>query len=49
VLRDSFHASGRNLVFGTTGGNAYFSADDGETWDKIAEHLPRITCVRVFE
>lgn len=47
VLRDSFHVDGRCLAFGTTGGNLYFSGDNGENWSRIAESLPRISCVRV--
>ncbi len=49
VLRDSFHSNKNNLAFGTTGGKAYFSADDGENWECVTEHLPRISCVRVFD
>jgi photosystem II stability/assembly factor-like uncharacterized protein len=47
VLRDSFDADGKNLAFGTTGGKVYLSNDDGENWTSIAEHLPRISCVRL--
>ncbi len=47
VLRDSFNGSGENLSFGTTGGSLYFSDDNGDSWDTVADHLPRITCVRV--
>lgn len=49
VLRDSFHSQGENLAFGTTGGKAYFSGDNGENWETVVEHLPRISCVRVFD
>ena len=49
VLRDSFSSIGGNdLAFGTTGGSVYFSGDNGESWETITNHLPRITCVRIF-
>jgi len=49
VLRDSFTTSeDANLAFGTTGGSLYFSDDNGDSWDTIANHLPRITCVRIY-
>jgi photosystem II stability/assembly factor-like uncharacterized protein len=48
VLRDSFDAEGNCLAFGTTGGKVYFSADDGDYWQEVAGHLPRISCVRVL-
>lgn len=47
VLRDSFHADGPNMVFGTTGGSVYVSTDSGENWECAASHLPRISCARV--
>ena len=49
VLRDCFHSNKEKLAFGTTCGNVYFSADDGENWEQVAENLPRISCVRVFD
>jgi len=48
VLRDSLHSDGQKLAFGTTGGKAYFSANNGDDWETVAEHLPRITCVRIL-
>ncbi len=49
VLRDSFSSAGdSDLAFGTTGGSLYFSEDNGESWETIANHLPRITCVRIY-
>ncbi len=49
VLRDSFSAAGNSdLAFGTTGGSVYFSDDNGDSWETITNHLPRITCVRIF-
>lgn len=48
VLRDSFtSASESELAFGTTGGSLYFSDDNGDSWETVANHLPRITCVRM--
>jgi photosystem II stability/assembly factor-like uncharacterized protein len=49
VLRDSFSAAGnKELAFGTAGGSLYFSDDNGDSWETGADHLPRITCVRVY-
>jgi photosystem II stability/assembly factor-like uncharacterized protein len=48
VLRDNFHADKSDLAFGTTGGKVYFSSDNGDSWEIAAEHLPRISCVRVI-
>ncbi len=48
VLRDSFNSNQDDLAFGTTGGSLFFSGDSGESWETVADHLPRITCVRVF-
>lgn len=47
VLRDSFHADGDVLAFGTTSGSVFLSVDNGENWTSVANNLPRITCVRV--
>lgn len=33
------------IYFGTTGGQVYASADEGDTWQAIAEHLPRVLSV----
>jgi photosystem II stability/assembly factor-like uncharacterized protein len=33
------------IYFGTTGGQVYASADGGDTWRTIAEHLPRVHSV----
>jgi len=35
------------IYFGTTGGQLYVSADDGDSWQTIAEHLPAILSVEV--
>lgn len=48
VLRDAFTADGRDplgLYFGTTSGEVYHSCDEGETWNLVAQHLPRIYSV----
>jgi photosystem II stability/assembly factor-like uncharacterized protein len=48
VLRDCFCSSGEKLAFGTTGGKAFFTDDNGATWQTVAEYLPRISCVRII-
>lgn len=48
VLRDAFTTDGRDplgLYFGTTDGGVYHSADEGEHWHLVAQHLPRIYSV----
>jgi len=42
---DSLDACG--VYFGTTGGQVYGSADAGDTWTTIAEHLPPVLSVEV--
>lgn len=52
VLRDAFHVGTEApyaLVFGTRTGQLFASADGGENWRLLAEHLPPILCVRVIE
>ncbi len=49
VLRDCLDSSGDNVCFGTSGGKVYLSQNDGEDWSMVADNLPRITCVRIFE
>jgi hypothetical protein len=49
VLRDAFtsdnlHPAG--LYFGTRSGELYSSANDGDSWDLLAEHLPPVLSVR---
>jgi photosystem II stability/assembly factor-like uncharacterized protein len=49
VLRDAFTGDGQQpagLYFGTRTGEVYASADDGDTWHVIAEHLPPVLSVR---
>jgi len=33
------------IYFGTTGGQVYASADGGDSWKAIAEHLPAVLSV----
>lgn len=50
VLRDAFAVDTLDqcgLYFGTTGGHVYASADAGDTWTTIADHLPRVMSVEV--
>ncbi|MBX3150307.1 hypothetical protein KF728_09185 [Candidatus Obscuribacterales bacterium] len=37
------------LYFGTTGGEVWASADEGETWECIARHLPEVYSLTVQE
>lgn len=49
ILRDAFATDGlapAGLYFGTRSGEVYGSADDGETWQQVAAHLPPVTCVK---
>jgi photosystem II stability/assembly factor-like uncharacterized protein len=49
VLRDAFTTDGRDpagLYFGTRSGEVYGSADDGESWRLLADHLPPVLSVR---
>lgn len=36
------------IYFGTSSGSLYVSADEGEGWTRIAEHLPMITSVETI-
>ena len=48
VLRQAMATDGGDpagLYFGTTSGEVYASADEGESWTRIAEHLPSICSV----
>lgn len=48
VLRDAFRGdeeSPQGLYLGTTSGSVYASADEGESFATVAEHLPRILTV----
>jgi photosystem II stability/assembly factor-like uncharacterized protein len=37
------------VYFGTNSGSVFASADEGETWDEIARHLPTVLCVEAVE
>jgi len=50
VLRDAMCVDGLDecgVYFGTTGGQVYGSADAGDTWKPIVEHLPAVLSVEV--
>jgi hypothetical protein len=50
VLRDATSVDSLDscgIYFGTTGGQVYASADAGNTWSAIAEHLPGVLSVEV--
>lgn len=49
VLRDAFSTDGDDpagLYFGTRSGEVYGSADDGDSWQLLAAHLPPVLSVR---
>ena len=49
VLRDGFTTDGDSpagLYFGTRGGEVYGSADDGNSWQLLAAHLPPVLSLR---
>lgn len=46
LATDSLDAAG--VYFGTSSGSLYASADEGETWMRLAEHLPTITSVETL-
>jgi len=50
VLRDAMAVDSLDkcgVYFGTTGGQVYASADAGDTWKPIAEHLPAVLSIEV--
>jgi hypothetical protein len=50
VLRDAMAVDSLDscgVYFGTTGGQVYASADSGDSWQAIAEHLPAVLSVEV--
>ena len=50
VKRQAMCGDGRDpmgLYLGTTGGEVWASADEGESWRQIAAHLPEIYSVAV--
>ncbi|HEY9374348.1 exo-alpha-sialidase [Streptomyces sp.] len=49
VLRDALRTDDANpagVYFGNRNGEVYASADDGDSWQLLAEHLPDVLCVR---
>ncbi|WP_405748785.1 exo-alpha-sialidase [Streptomyces sp. NBC_01411] len=49
VLRDALRtddADPAGVYFGNRNGEVYASADDGDTWQQLASHLPDVLCVR---
>jgi hypothetical protein len=52
VLRDAFTADRLDpagLYFGTRGGQLFASADEGESWQTIADWLPAVLCVKAVQ
>ncbi len=52
VLRDAMAAdtlTPGGVYLGTTGGEMFYSRDDGDTWTKLPGSFPRITAVKVWE
>lgn len=52
VLRQAMATDGRDpagVYFGTTSGEVYASGDAGETWRRIAEHLPTVSSVEAVQ
>jgi hypothetical protein len=50
VLRDAMAVDAMDpcgVYFGTTSGEVYASADEGDSWAPIVEHLPRVLSVEV--
>jgi photosystem II stability/assembly factor-like uncharacterized protein len=50
VLRDAMAVDSLDdcgVYVGTTGGEVYASADAGDTWAPIVEHLPAVLSVEV--
>ncbi|MBT3267696.1 exo-alpha-sialidase [Candidatus Poribacteria bacterium] len=46
TFRHALDVSGDAVAFGTTTGNLYASADRGESWECVGNHLPPINSVR---
>ncbi|MEU8540434.1 exo-alpha-sialidase [Streptomyces sp. NPDC048717] len=49
VLRDAMCTDGgepAGVYFGNRNGEVYGSADDGDSWELLVEHLPDVLCVR---
>jgi len=51
VLRQAMatdEMSPAGVYFGTSSGSLYVSADEGDSWRRIAEHLPTITSIEIM-
>lgn len=51
VLRDAMGSdelSPAGVYVGTTGGEVFYSKDDGENWEKLPAQFPRITTLKVW-
>jgi len=51
VLRDAMTSdplTPSGVYLGTTGGELFYSKDDGDTWAKLPAPFPRITTVKVW-
>jgi len=51
VLRDAMAADAlepAGVYLGTTGGELFYSRDDGDSWEKLPASFPRITTVKVW-
>lgn len=49
VLRDALSVDDSDpagVYFGNRNGEVYASADDGDSWQQLASHLPDVLCVR---
>jgi photosystem II stability/assembly factor-like uncharacterized protein len=52
VLRDAMctdDSAVAGVYFGTRSGEVFGSADEGDSWSLIADHLPDVLCVRAFQ
>lgn len=45
VLRAGFKKKDQHMAFGTNNGNLYYSANLGQSWEAISNHLSGIRCV----
>ena len=49
IYRHAFSGVGKQLLFGTTTGNIYFSKNKGSKWAKIPDSLPPIYAVKLVD
>ena len=47
-LRPAFSLEPAGVYFGTSGGSLFASANEGESWSEIAQHLPTILSVETM-